>query len=57
MMRGLTADHPGATHVITNTATSNRHMIRVNHQLGYTTDHVLVNLTATLEPLRRRLTA
>jgi mycothiol synthase len=55
MMRGLTAEHPGATHVITNTAASNRYMIRVNEQLGYATDHVLVDLGIGLDALQRRI--
>jgi GNAT superfamily N-acetyltransferase len=52
MMRWLTSERPEVTRIITNTAADNVHMIRVNRQLGYTTDHILLDLEATVDVLR-----
>jgi mycothiol synthase len=57
MVRRLTVERPQITHVLTKTDANNTHMIRVNHQLGYTTDHTLINLETTLEALQRRLSS
>lgn len=57
MMRWLTAERPEVTHIVTSTAADNTHMIRVNLQLGYSTDVTRINLEAALEPLQRSLTS
>jgi GNAT superfamily N-acetyltransferase len=44
MMRWLTTEHPRIEQVRTMTAAENAHMIRVNAQLGYTTDHTLITV-------------
>jgi GNAT superfamily N-acetyltransferase len=46
MMRWLTTEHPGIERVRTVTAAENVHMIRVNAQLGYTTDHTVITVEA-----------
>jgi GNAT superfamily N-acetyltransferase len=57
MMRWLTAEHPGFDRVVTSTAASNAHMIRVNEQVGYVTTRVMVDVEAGVEELAGRLIA
>ncbi|MFB7667640.1 GNAT family N-acetyltransferase [Kitasatospora sp. NPDC056138] len=51
MMRWLTADLPRLEQVHTMTASENLHMIRVNAQLGYVTDHVVASVESELGAL------
>ncbi|HZU58000.1 MAG TPA: GNAT family N-acetyltransferase [Actinocrinis sp.] len=55
MMRWLTSEYPALKSVITASAVENSHMIRVNRELGYVTDMVLVDLEADIEDLAARL--
>jgi GNAT superfamily N-acetyltransferase len=54
MMRWLLADRPSIERVITQTASSNVHMIRVNHQLGYTTTATMATIEADVDVLLSR---
>jgi GNAT superfamily N-acetyltransferase len=49
MMRWLTADRPSIERVLTTTEASNAHMIRVNHQIGYVTDNVVIGVEAGID--------
>lgn len=51
MMRGLLADRPHIERVSTQTDASNTYMIRVNHQLGYITDHLMTIAEGSIEKL------
>jgi GNAT superfamily N-acetyltransferase len=51
----LTADHPEVQWVRTSNAAENEHMLRVNHQLGFTDDLTAQNREARLDVLRPRL--
>ncbi|MEY9962485.1 GNAT superfamily N-acetyltransferase [Streptacidiphilus sp. MAP12-16] len=55
MMRWLTADLPQLEQVRTVTATENLHMIRVNTQLGYTTDYTMASVEAEVSTLETLL--
>ncbi|WP_037607393.1 GNAT family N-acetyltransferase [Streptacidiphilus rugosus] len=57
MARWLVADLPRLEQVHTMTAADNIHMIRVNAQLGYVTDHVIAGMEADLAALEARLAA
>lgn len=57
MMRWRLAERPQLTEVVTRTAADNRHMIRVNHELGYTTDNTVVNLEINVDLLHNRIYA
>ncbi|MDH6127323.1 GNAT family N-acetyltransferase [Kitasatospora sp. GP82] len=56
MMRWLTAELPRLEQVHTMTAADNLHMIRVNAQLGYVTDHVVASVESDVGALEARLT-
>jgi mycothiol synthase len=51
MMRGLLTDRPHIERVSTQTDASNTYMIRVNHQLGYVTDHLMTIAEGSTEKL------
>lgn len=53
--RWLCADHPGFTRVMTSTSASNRYMIKVNEQVGYTTTRATAVVSADLDALAARL--
>lgn len=54
MMRWLAQDRPELGQVVTNTASDNVHMIRVNHQLGYVTDYAVTDAEADIDLLSGR---
>jgi mycothiol synthase len=49
MLRWLTADRPAIERVLTNTDASNVHMIRVNHQIGYVTNDIVLGVEADID--------
>lgn len=55
LARWLRADHPGVRTVLTSTASSNAHMIRVNHQIGFTDVRTTLVLNTPLADLAARL--
>lgn len=55
MARWLVANEPTVTRVITSTGAANRHMIRVNHEIGYTTTRTMLLLHHDLPVLASRL--
>lgn len=55
MAAWLRSDRPELRRVLTNTAASNTHMIRVNHQIGYTTSRTTLVLSSSLSALGARL--
>jgi GNAT superfamily N-acetyltransferase len=55
MVRWLTADKPEMTSVVTSTAADNTHMIRVNHQIGYTTTRRMLDVESDVDGLEVRL--
>jgi GNAT superfamily N-acetyltransferase len=57
MMHWITSQYPELKSVITASAAENSHMIRVNRELGCTTDLVLVDLEADLEVVENSITA
>ncbi|AJT61985.2 hypothetical protein T261_0294 [Streptomyces lydicus] len=57
MMRWLTTDLPRLEQVHTMTTSDNLHMIRVNAQLGYATDHVVASVESEVGALEARLPA
>lgn len=56
MMRRLLDGHPEIQRVTTTTSADNTHMIRVNHQVGYTTTREITEVVASVEELTARLT-
>ena len=52
MATWLRSDRPELTRVVTSTAASNVHMIRVNHQIGYTTSRTTLVMSCELSDLR-----
>lgn len=55
MATWLRADCPRLRYVLTGTAASNTHMIRVNHAIGYTTVRTTVVLNCDIAALRERI--
>ncbi|MFJ9847877.1 GNAT family N-acetyltransferase [Streptomyces sp. NPDC101150] len=55
MMRWLTTDLPRLEQVHTMTTSDNHHMIRVNAQLGYVTDHVVTSVETEVRVLEAHL--
>ena len=55
MMRRLVVDRPEIERVSTNTDAGNIHMIRVNHQVGYVTDNVVIDVEADVDVLDSKL--
>jgi GNAT superfamily N-acetyltransferase len=55
MARWLLHDRPRVSRVLTATAASNTHMIRVNHQIGYTDSRTMLVLSAETAAVAARL--
>lgn len=49
MARWLLSDHPGLDRIQTTTSGDNTHMIRVNHQFGFTTSHTYVAMSLPVD--------
>jgi GNAT superfamily N-acetyltransferase len=55
MARWLRSDRPALERVLTSTAASNTHMIRINHEVGYTTSRTTLVMSCSLPNLETRL--
>lgn len=55
MLRHLAADRPAVERVLTSTASSNTHMIDVNHAVGFETVRRMIEVEAATGTLTRRL--
>ncbi|EWM09701.1 GCN5-related N-acetyltransferase [Kutzneria sp. 744] len=55
MARWLRSDRPELDRVLTTTASSNTHMIRVNHQIGFTTTRTMLVVSGSVDALEEQL--
>lgn len=55
MSKWLRSDQPELRTILTFTAESNKYMIHVNHQVGYTTTRVMLDFNSDIDTLAKRL--